>query len=403
MQSINWKVPSVSHSVRAAVLYEFGKQHEIAEVSLRDPGPGEVQVAISAAGVCHSDVGQADGEWEYPLPAVLGHEGAGVVEVVGPGVRSVSPGDRVVLVLAPGCGVCRHCLAGRPILCQVSLDAMATGSLTTGPTPITLDSKPVAAYSLLACFAERAVVAERSVIPIPDEMPAEVAAVLGCAVITGVGAAVQTLSIQAGSRGAVIGAGGVGICSILGAGLAGASEIVAIDLVSARREQALSFGATEVLDPSDPDVGGRLRRDAALRGFDWTIVTVGRADAIALGVESIRPGGTACIVGLARQGAPVPVDMLDLVAYERNIIGSAYGTITPQLLVPRLIELYQRGRLPLERLISDRFSLAEIDEAFSHSRNAEGLRSVLQIASQSDHERHLEVSQSTQVQKRSIK
>jgi len=142
----------------------------------------------------------------------------------------------------------------------------------------------------------------------------------------------------------------------------------------------LSFGATEALDPTEDEVADRLRADSSLRGFDWSIVTTGQSEALKLGVESIRPGGTACIVGLARQGAPVPVDMLDLVVYERTIVGSAYGTISPQLLVPQLIELYRRGRLPLERLISDRFTLEQIDTAFSRSRDAEGLRSVLQIA-----------------------
>lgn len=376
----------MTHSARAAVLYSFAEDHEIAEVTLRDPGPGEVLVAISAAGVCHSDVGQADGEWDFPLPAVLGHEGAGVVEAVGAGVRSVSAGDRVVLVLAPGCGVCRHCLAGRPILCQVSLNAMAAGALTTGPSPITRDSQPVAAYSLLGCFAERAVVAERSVIRIPDEMSAEVAAVLGCAVITGVGAAIQTLSIRAGSRGVVIGAGGVGISAILGTALAGAAEVIAIDPVTSRRARALEFGASGVIDSENPDLTQRLRAQASLDGFDWSIVTTGHAAAMTLGIESIRPGGTACIVGLAPQGAPVPIDMLDLVVYERRIIGSAYGSISPQLLVPRLIELYRAGRLPLERLISDRFSLDQIDDAFRHARRAEGLRSVLQIAEPSTNE-----------------
>src|SRR5579872_1238456 len=294
-------------SARAAVLHAFGQGHEISEVSLRDPGPGEVLVAVAAAGVCHSDVGQADGEWEHPLPAVLGHEGAGVVEATGPGVARVSPGDRVVLNLAPGCGVCRHCMEGRPIRCQAALAAMSAGRLTTGPSPITLGSLPVAAYSLLACFAERAVVAEASVIPIPDEMPAEVAAVLGCAVITGVGAAIETLKVPAGSRGAVVGAGGVGICAILGAQVAGAAEIIAIDPASARREQALAFGATQTLDPTATGIAEALVRDAPLRGVDWSIVTTGQPDAIALGIQAVRPGGTACIVGLAPQDTPVPL------------------------------------------------------------------------------------------------
>jgi Zn-dependent alcohol dehydrogenase len=366
--------------VRAAVLRSFGGPHDIVQVWLREPGPGEVLVAIACAGVCHSDVGQADGEWDFPLPAVLGHEGSGVVEAVGPGVSAIAPGDRVVLNLAPGCGHCRHCMVGRPILCQASLEAMGEGRLTTGPSPIVLDDAPVAAYSLLACFAERAVVAQESVIPIPEDVPADVAALIGCAVITGLGAAIETLKVPAGSAGAVIGVGGVGINAVLGASLAGAETIVAIDPSPDRRQRAFSFGATEALDPSRAPEAAELRRRAASHGFDWTIVTVGAPEGISLGIETVRPGGTACIVGLAPQGAEVPVNMLDLVTYERTIVGSAYGSLTPRLLVPRIIELYRQGRLPLHRLISDRFGLEEIDAAFAKARRSEGLRSILEIA-----------------------
>lgn len=364
-------------SARAAVLRSFGGPHDIEEVRLRDPGEGEVLVRMSAAGICHSDVGQADGEWECPLPTVLGHEGAGVVERVGPGVASVSAEDHVILSLAPGCGSCRHCLAGRPILCQRSLAAMAEGRLTTGPSPIRLGSQPVAVYSLLSSFAERAVVAERSAIPVPSDVPADVAALIGCAVITGAGAAIETLRIPPGSRGVVIGAGGVGACAILGARLAGAAEIVAVDPSAGRRKTAVTFGATDTIDANDDARTRELRQQAASQGFDWSIVTVGRPRAIKLGIEVIRPGGTACIVGLAPQNAPVQVDMLDLVTFERNVIGSAYGSVSPQMLIPRLVELYRSGRLPVDELVSDRYPLEEIDNAFAMSRDAAGLRCVL--------------------------
>jgi Zn-dependent alcohol dehydrogenase len=366
-------------SAVAAVLRSFGAPHDIETVSLRDPGEGEVMVQISAAGICHSDVGQADGEWDFPLPAVLGHEGAGVVERIGPGVTTVSPGDQVILSLAPGCGTCRHCLAGRPIRCQVSLAAMAAGRLTTGPSPIRLGRQQVAAYSLLSCFAERAVVAERSAVPVPPGVPADVGALIGCAVITGVGAAIETLRVPAGSRGAVIGAGGVGLSAVLGARLAGAAAIVAVDPAPGRRAAALALGATDAIDAADQVRCAGLRDAAPAEGFDWSIVTVGRPEAIGLGVESVRPGGTACIVGLAPQGTPVPVDMLGLVTYERTIIGSAYGSVSPQVLIPRLAGLYRAGRLPLDQLISDRYPLKHIDQAFARSREAAGLRCVLQI------------------------
>ena len=363
-----------------AVLRAFGAPHSLETVYVRDPLPGEVRVRIVAAGVCHSDVGQADGEWEMALPAILGHEGAGVVMELGPGVANVAVGDHVVLNGAPGCGMCRHCLAGHPILCQRSLAAMADGRLTTGPSPLSDASGPIATYALLSCFAEQVVVASESVIPIPDDVPAEVAALLGCAVITGVGAAIETLRIEAGSRGAVIGAGGVGVNAIMGARLAGAVEVVAIDPSQFRRQTALSFGATDTLDSNDVGALEELRRDAANHGFDWTLIASGQKDAITLGIETLRPGGTACVIGLAPQASPVPVDMLDLVVYERKIVGSAYGTIAARLLVPRLIALYQSGALPLGELISDRYELSDIDEAFERARAAEGLRSVLQIS-----------------------
>lgn len=364
---------------RAAVLHRFGEPHRVEEVTLRAPGPGEVRVRIVAAGICHSDVGQADGEWDFPLPAVLGHEGAGIVEELGPGVAGLAVGQRVVLNLAPGCGHCRHCAVGRPILCQDSLDAMSEGRLTTGPSPLAAASGPIAAYSLLSCFAEHAVVAAASAIPLPDDVPAEVAALLGCAVITGVGAAVETLDVAAGSRGLVLGAGGVGVNALQGARSRGAVVDV-LDPSQARCAQALRFGAATTGDPTEPALAERLRAAARREGYDWALVTVGSVEAIRLAVSAVRPGGTVCVVGLVPQGQPVPVDMLDLVTYETRIVGSAYGSLTPLALVPRIVELYRAGALQLDELVSHRLPLEAIDEAFALSRRAEGLRPVLAIS-----------------------
>ena len=283
---------------RAAVLRAFGQPQRVEDVELRPPGTGEVRVRILAAGVCHSDVGQALGEWSFPLPVVLGHEGAAIVEEAGTGV-GIAVGTRVVLNLAPGCGACAHCHGGSPIRCQVSLAAMGQGRLTTGPTPISGGDGPIATYSLLSCFAERAVVAARSLIPIPDDVPAAVAALVGCAVITGLGAAIASIDVAAGSRGAVIGAGGVGVNAIQGARIRGASEILALDPSPERRELAGRFGATRAVDVLDSDVVEGMRAAAPTHGLDWTIVTVGNVDAMRLGVELLRPGGTAAIVGLA--------------------------------------------------------------------------------------------------------
>lgn len=364
----------------AAVLRAFGEPHRIEPVELRDPAPDEVLVRMVAAGVCHSDVGQADGEWAFPLPAVLGHEGAGVVEAVGARVTHVAPGQRVVLNLAPGCGSCDHCVRGRPILCQDALDAMGEGRLTTGPSPFGNGEAPIATYSLLGCFAERVVVSGASAVPIPDGVPAEVAALVGCAVITGFGAAAETLDVATGSRGAVIGAGGVGVNAIQGARLRGAVEVDAFDVSADRLEQARRFGATGVVDARDEELLERLRARAPREGYDWTIVTVGRPEAVRLGVELTRPGGTTAVVGLLPENTPVTLDILDLVTFEKKLVGSAYGSISPQLLMPRILRLYLEGRLLLEELVSDRLPLAAIDEAFAQSRSGAGLRPVLAIS-----------------------
>jgi S-(hydroxymethyl)glutathione dehydrogenase/alcohol dehydrogenase len=364
----------------AAVLRAFGEPLLVEPVTLRAPGRGEVLVRMVAAGVCHSDIGQADGEWSLALPAVLGHEGAGVVEAVGPGVEGLSAGQPVVLTLAPGCGACRHCLLGRPIRCQVAFAAMAAGELTTGSSPLSDRRGPLAAYSLLACFARHAVVAARSAVPLPAGVPAEVAALIGCAVLTGFGAATETLAIAAGSRGAVIGAGGVGTSALQGALACGAAEVVIFDPVAERRQQAEALGATASIDPGDRARVAALVQAAAREGLDWTIVTVGNAQAMRLGIDLTGPGGATAVVGLMPEGRPVGVDMLDLVNYEKSIRGSAYGSLHPEILIPRIIALYLQRRLRLDELVSDRFVLEEINEAFARSRGARGLRPLLAIS-----------------------
>jgi S-(hydroxymethyl)glutathione dehydrogenase/alcohol dehydrogenase len=364
----------------AAVLKEFGRPQVVERIRVRDPGPGEVLVRLHAAGVCHSDVGQADGDWPFPLPAVLGHEGAGIVEAIGPDVVGVSVGSRVLLSSAPGCGACRHCAVGRPILCQRSLAAMSAGTLTTGGTPLEGATGPIAAYALLSCFSEHAVVASRSIVPLPDAVSFEVGALIGCAVITGVGAAIATLDIEAGSNGAVIGAGGVGVNAIQGARARGATAVLAADVVAARLEQARRFGATDAIDARSEGRVTELREAAADDGLDWAIVTVGAADAVQLGFDLVGPGGVVCVVGLLPQNQPVSIDMLDLVTYEKRIVGSAYGSLDPRALIPRIIDLYLDGRLLLDELVSARLPLEGINDAFDLSRRAEGIRPVLVLA-----------------------
>lgn len=362
----------------AAVLRAFGRPLSLEPVTLRDPGPGEVLVRMVAAGVCHSDVGQADGEWGFPLPAVLGHEGAAVVEALGPGVEMLETGQAVVLSLAPGCGACPHCIAARPIRCQRALTAMTNGELVTGASPLRGAGGPIAAYSLLACFAGHAVVAARSAVPLPPGVPAEIAALIGCAVITGFGAVVETLDVAAGTRGAVIGLGGVGMSALQAALVCGA-EVTGFDLQSERRGRVEALGAGTI-DPGS-DQARKLVRVAPNEGFDWSIVTVGSASAMRMGIDLTRPGGKIAVVGLMPENVPVPVDFLDLVTYEKAILGSAYGSLSPEVMIPRIVNLYLRGALPLGELVSARFNLDQINEAFAASREARGIRAVLDISS----------------------
>lgn len=368
----------MSLMTEAAVLRAFGEPQAVEAIELRAPGAFEALVRITRAGVCHSDVGQADGEWAATLPLVLGHEGAGVVEAVGPGV-DVPIGTRVMLNMAPGCGVCRFCTVGRPILCQPALDAMGDARLLTGASPITGRGGAIGAYALLACFARHVVVGARSLVPLPDDVPDEVGALMGCAVITGAGAALETIDIPAGSRGAVIGAGGVGVNAIQAARAQGAAEVAAIDPSAERLEWARRFGATRGIETADVEQLDGMREDARHDGFDWTIVTVGAPDAMRAGVDLLRPGGVACMVGLTPEGRPVPVDMLDVVTFEKRIVGSAYGTLALPALLPRLIEMYRGGLLALDELAADHFPLEGINDAFATSRAARGMRPVLDM------------------------
>jgi Zn-dependent alcohol dehydrogenase len=348
----------------AAILRAHGSPPALAPIELRDPAAGEVLVRIVAAGICHTDLAFADGEQAHPLPVVLGHEGAGVVEAVGPGVAHVGLGDRVVLNLEPGCGECRSCRVGRPVLCA---RWPGEGRLTTGPSPITSDGMSVATFAGASCFARHAVVAAASAIAVPDGVPDQVAAVVGCAVITGFGAATEALAIEAGSRGAVVGLGPVGASALMGARLRGAAAVVAVDPVTERRGRAPALGATEAVAPADAQ--------AARGTCDWAIVAAGRVDAVRLGIDLIGSGGVVVVVGTPPE--PVALDVLDLVGREKTIRGSSYGTGAPASLLGRIFDLYLAGRLELDALVSARLPLAAIAEGFERARAAHGMRVVL--------------------------
>jgi S-(hydroxymethyl)glutathione dehydrogenase/alcohol dehydrogenase len=351
--------------MRAAVCGAVGDGMVVEDLTLAEPGPAEVLVRIDAAGVCHSDLHYLNGDLSCPLPVVPGHEGAGVVEAVGERVSLVRPGDAVCLMWRPRCGHCRFCLGGRPGLCQSGAIHATSGGLQDGTTRLRrADGEPVHHLMGVSCFAEYAVVSERAVVPIPADVPPEVAAIAGCAVITGVGTVLNAVGACAGQGLAVFGAGGVGLSVVMGAVLAGAYPIVAVDVVAERLNTAAGLGATHVIDASSEDVAGAL---AGIRpgGLDWAVEAIGRPETLRQAFDALCPGGTLVAIGLGRAGQEMHLPINLLVQRERRIVGSLYGSANPLLDVPMLLDLYRAGRLPIDRLIGARYPLAAVNDAFA--------------------------------------
>lgn len=350
---------------RAAVLHAYDQPLTIEEIALDDPGPGEVMVRLAACGVCHSDLHMISGTFKTPLPVVLGHEGAGIVEAIGSGVRGVQPGDHVVLAWIPSCGRCRYCAAGRPALCS---DRQGVERQGNPPRLHTMDGEGIHQFLDTSAFAERVLVREEGVIPIPSDVPLEIAALVGCAVLTGIGAATRTAQVEYGSTVAVFGAGGVGLNVIQGAALAGAARIIAIDRRPAALELARSFGATDTLDASEASASGGTAK--TLRkltgGVDYAFEVVGLPETIAQAWESLAPGGRAVVVGLTPQNAQVTLraDFLS----EKALLGCIFGSAVPRIDVPRVLELYTRGKIKLDELATRRYMLEQVNEALDDLR-----------------------------------
>lgn len=351
---------------RAAVLHAYDQPLTIEEITLDDPGPGEVIVRLAACGVCHSDLHMIGGTFKTPLPVVLGHEGAGIVEAIGSGVRGVQPGDHVVLAWIPSCGRCRYCAAGRPALCS---DRQGVERQGNPPRLHTMDGEGIHQFLDTSAFAERVLVREEGVIPIPSDVPLEIAALVGCAVLTGIGAATRTAQVEYGSTVAVFGAGGVGLNVIQGAALAGAARIIAIDRRPAALELARSFGATDTLDASEASASGgtaKTLRKLTGGGVDYAFEVVGLPETIAQAWESLAPGGRAVVVGLTPQNAQVTLraDFLS----EKALLGCIFGSAVPRIDVPRVLELYTRGKIKLDELATRRYMLEQVNEALDDLR-----------------------------------
>jgi S-(hydroxymethyl)glutathione dehydrogenase/alcohol dehydrogenase len=363
--------------VRAAVWDGPGHAVEIADVELAPPGAGEVEVAIAAAGVCGSDLHVVRGEWDVPVPVVLGHEGAGVVTALGPGVEDLEPGDHVVLSWVPQCGRCRQCAAGRPWQCELVASVVAPGGvLHDGTSRWRRGDAVVHHYLGVSSFAERVVVPRSGAVRIRRDAPLDLVAVVGCAVATGVGAVRNTARVPPGATVAVIGCGGVGLSVIQGARLAGAARIVACDVNPDKLAVARRLGATDGVDASAGEPVAALR-DTAPEGLDFVFDAIGRIETTEQAIAALGLGGAAVIVGLPPTGRTARFDPLALAESNQRILGSNYGSVDPQRDIPALVDDAMEGRLDLGALVSGRRPLAEAAEALDDLAAGRTLRTLL--------------------------
>ena len=364
-------------SVRAAVLRTLDEPSTVETLELAEPRAGEVRVRILASGVCHSDLHVRDGEWPRPTPVAMGHEGAGVIDAVGPGVTDRHVGQPVVLSWLVPCGVCRACRSGRVWACPDS--PSFRHRLPDGTTALsTADGEAILSYCGIGTMAEATVVPVEAAVQLPGGVDPAVAALIGCCVSTGVGAVIKTAEVPAGASVAVIGLGGVGLSCVMGAALVGAGRIVAIDRVAAKLDVARSVGATHGLIAAATTIETiEALRELTDGGPDFVFEAIGRVDTVELAVEALPLGGTAVLVGMTPVDARASFAVYPFVDGSRRILGSNYGFADPAIDFPRYAQLHLDGRLPVERLIDRRIGLDEVEAAFDRLRSGDGLRQVI--------------------------
>lgn len=361
------------HSVRAAVFHGPQRPISIETLLLDPPATGEVLVRMVASGVCHSDLHVVDGEWSRPADLVLGHEGAGIIEALGPEVDGLALGDLVVLAWTAPCAACPACQRNEPWLCS---DPHGSGHRLS-PTQARLsrpDGSTVGVYSGIGTFAECQVVAAEAAIRVDPRTPPEIAALVGCAVTTGVGAVLNTAAVQAGESVVVIGAGGVGLSSIMAAVMAGAQPVVAIDAVPAKMTLAREAGATHA---ATPDEARALVAEVTQGGADHVFEAIGLSETVELAIDLTRPGGTTTLVGMTPQTDRAPIDVYRFVEDGRRLLGSNYGSAVPARDFPRICDLYLDGSLPLDLLVTERIDLEGLEGAFAAMRQRDGDRRVV--------------------------
>lgn len=371
-------------SFRAAILrsspvsapFSESRPLAIETIDVDPPGRDEIKVRIRAAGLCHSDLSVIDGNRLRPVPMVLGHEAAGEVVELGEGVTDLSVGDRVVIVFVPSCGYCSPCSQGRPALCEPGNAANSAGVLLGGQTRLRSHGEPVYHHIGVSAFAEYAVISRRSAVKIDQDIPFEIAALFGCAVLTGVGAVINTASVKAGESVAVVGLGGVGLSAVLGAMASGASQVIAVDLSPEKLKAAADIGATHTFNAGDPNIVEAIR-EVSRGGVDHGLEMAGSVKALELAYQITKRGGSTTTAGLAHPEATLPLSPTKLVAEERTLRGSYLGSCIPSRDIPRFIELYRRGALPVERLWTGTSTLDEINEGFDALNTGQTIRHII--------------------------
>ncbi len=363
----------------AAVLDRVGAPLSLDTLEMAARAPADVLVRLRASGLCHTDLEVIQGSLPYPMPIVLGHEGAGVVEAVGKAVTQVKVGDHVVCSWNPHCGQCFYCERSLPILCEPFRRHQPRGLLLDGTTRMTRDGERVYHYSVTSTHAEYTIVPESGAIPVPREVPFDRACLIRCGVMTGIGAVVRKARVVPGSSVVVIGCGAVGLNAIQGAVLAAASPIIAVDRDPAKLARATTFGATETLDGSAPDVAERVRDLTAGRGADYVFEAAGHKSAFRLSIEAVRPGGQVVWLGKINVDEEVAFRWGTLMG-EKRIVRSSYGGAVPRRDFPWLANEYLEGRIKLDELITRRIRLGEINEGFAALARGEGIRTVVELA-----------------------
>jgi alcohol dehydrogenase len=372
--------------IKAAVLEQLGlptpyaqsRPLEVQEVELEGPGPGEALIRIVAAGLCHSDLSVINGDRPRPLPMALGHEAAGIVEEVGPFVDDLKPGDHVVCVFVPSCGHCGPCTEGRPALCEPGAAHNGVGELLSGARRLSRDGVALNHHLGVSCFAEYATVSRRSLVRVADDVPLHIAALMGCAVLTGAGAVFNGGDVKPGGTAAVVGLGGVGLAAVLGAVAAGAETIVAVDRLDAKLEAARDLGATHLFRADDPDVVAKVR-EATKGGVETALEFAGAAKALEFAYAITRRGGVTVTAGLPHPKAMLSLPAVSLVAEERTLKGSYLGSGVPARDIPRFLGLYRRGKLAVDKLLTHRMKLDEINAGFDRLAEGAAIRQIVEF------------------------